>query len=385
MISIEELKSQFVNRRGSAPRVFSAPGRVNLIGEHTDYNEGFVLPMAIDRRTYVAASRREDGRISCVSADLDDEVEFGLGEEELSPAGDWADYVRGVAAGVMRAGHPLGGANLLIASEVPIGGGLSSSAALEVAAGLALLSIHEQTMLPVDLALLCQRAEQDFAGTQCGIMDQYISALGVEGQALLIDCRSLEYRPIPMDLGEARIVVCNSMIKHELASGEYNRRRAECEEAVRRLADHLPGVRSLRDVALEEFNLAADLLPDAIRRRAGHVISENGRTLAAIDALAQGDLARFGQLMFASHASLKDDYQVSCPELDLLVEIASGIPGVLGARMTGGGFGGCTVNLVGVARVAPFVASLRHQYQACTGIDPQCYVCRPSGGVREEP
>ncbi|MFN0086423.1 MAG: galactokinase [Blastocatellia bacterium] len=378
-----EVRERFGALFGEAPRVFSAPGRVNLIGEHTDYNEGFVLPMAIDRRTFVAASARDDGRIRCVSLDIEGEVEFGL-TGDLAPAGDWADYVRGVAAGLLGAGHPPRGANLLIASEVPIGAGLSSSAALEVATGFALLSMGNRTMPPVELALLCQRAEQEFAGTRCGIMDQYISTLGVEGHALLIDCRSLEYRAIPMEMSGARIVICNSMIRHELATGEYNRRRAECEEAVRRIAGHLPGVQSLRDVEIEEFDLVADLLPGTIRRRAGHVITENGRTLAAIDSLGRGDLARFGELMFASHASLKADYQVSCPELDLLVELASRIPGVHGARMTGGGFGGCTVNLVDAARADSFVASLRREYQARTGIDPRCYVCRPSGGVREE-
>ncbi|MDX2034009.1 MAG: galactokinase [Blastocatellia bacterium] len=383
MISIEELTERFVARYERVPRVFSAPGRVNLIGEHTDYNEGFVLPMAIDRRTYVAAAPRGDGRVRCVSAEVDGEVEFAL-SGDLAPAGDWADYVRGVAAGLLRAGQLLGGADLLVASEVPIGGGLSSSAALEVAAGFAMLSIHDRRLSPVELALLCQRAEQEFAGTQCGIMDQFISTLGVAGQALLIDCRSLEFRLIPMELGEARIVICNSMIRHELASGEYNRRRAECEEAVRRLAGHLPGVQSLRDVEIEEFDSVADLLPDAIRRRAGHVITENCRTLASVEALARGDLASFGRLMFASHASLRDDYEVSCSELDLLVEIASRISGVHGARMTGGGFGGCTVNLVDLAQVDSFVASLRREYQARTGIDPHCSVCRPSGGVREE-
>ena len=383
MISAGEFATQFADRYGRAPRVFSAPGRVNLIGEHTDYNDGFVLPMAIDRRTFVAAAPRGDARIRCASIDFAGEAEFGIGEDP-APAGDWADYVRGVAAGLRRAGQLAGGADLLVASEVPIGAGLSSSAALEVAAGFALLAIGGRSLPPTELARLCQRAEQEFAGTQCGIMDQFISTLGIAGHALLIDCRSLESRPIPMDLGEARLVVCNSMIRHELASGEYNRRGAECEEAVRRLAGHLPGIQSLRDVELEEFDPLADLLPETIRRRAAHVLTENNRTLAAVEALAHGELRRVGQLMLASHASLRDDYEVSCPELDLLVEIARALPGVYGARMTGGGFGGCTVNLVEEAQIAPFIDALRREYRARTGIDAPCYACRPSGGVREE-
>jgi galactokinase len=368
---------------GREPRVFSAPGRVNLIGEHTDYNDGFVLPMAIDQRTFIAAAARDDRQVRCRSTDFDGQMEFEL-LAALRPAGDWADYVRGVAVNLLRDGYELRGADLLVASEVPVGAGLSSSAALEVSAGYALLKLAGQSMELAALALVCQRAEHEFAGTRSGIMDQYISCLGLAGHALPIDCRSLEYRAIPIDLSEARIVVCNSMVKHELASGEYNRRRAECEEGVRQLAALLPGIQALRDVGLEDFRRIADSLPDVIRRRCHHVITENARTLAAVEALEQGDLESFGQLMYASHESLKVDYEVSCRELDLLVEIASRTPGVYGARMTGGGFGGCTVNLVAVDRVEPFLANIRREYETQTGVRPDCYVCQASAGVREE-
>ncbi len=379
----QDLREQFQQLYGGEPRIFSAPGRVNLIGEHTDYNDGFVLPMAIDRRTYVAVALREDRVVRCASLEFDGQIAFEL-RADLKPASDWANHVRGLAACLLRDEFPLRGAELLIASEVPLGAGLSSSTALEVAVGLALLKISDQPVDPVDLALAAQRAEHEFAGTQCGVMDQYIACLGIEGHALLIDCRSLEYDAVPIDLSDARVVVCNSMVKHNLAAGEYNRRRAECEEAVRRLAIHLPGIRSLRDVEPEEFDLFAGSLPDVIRRRANHIITENARTLAAVDALKSGDLVRFGQLMYASHDSLRDDYEVSCRELDLLVEIARTCVGVYGARMTGGGFGGCTVNLVAANQVENFIATLTRSYQGQTGLTPESYVCRASQGAREE-
>src|SRR5262245_13872213 len=374
---------QFYHLYGHKPRIFSAPGRVNLIGEHTDYNSGFVLPMAIDRRTFVAAAPRDDSRIRCLSTDFKGQLEFEL-SEDLRPAGDWSDYIRGVIACLLRDEFDLKGADLLITSEVPAGAGLSSSAALEVATGYALLKIAGLPVDLVDLAQTCQRAEQEFAGTNCGIMDQYISCLGIEGHALLIDCKSLEYHAVPIDLSHARIVVCNSMVKHELVSGEYNQRRAECEEGVRKLNLHIPGIQSLRDVEIEDFDQVADSLPEVVRRRCNHVITENARTIAAVESLQSGDLNRFGQLIYASHESLKEDYEVSCPELDLLVEIASQIPGVYGARMMGGGFGGCTVNLVEASQVETFIVTIHREYEKHTGKRPDCYICQASGGVCEE-
>ncbi len=389
-IKLNELQTRFHRLfgpdSGREPRIFSAPGRVNLIGEHTDYNDGFVLPMAIDRRTFVAAAARDDRRIRCVSSGFDPQIEFEM-SADLLPADDWANHVRGVAACLLRDEFDLRGVDLMIAGDGPIGAGLGSSAALEVAVGFALLKISEQPVDPVDLALACQRAEQEFAGTQCGIMDQYIACLGIENHALLIDCRSLEYRAAPIDLSDARIVVCNSMVKHDLPSGEYNQRRTECEEGVGRLAAHLPGIQALRDVTLEEFDLQADSLPETIRRRCHHVIAENARTLAAVEALERNDLTQFGRLMYASHESLREDYEVSCRELDLLVAIASQCDGVFGARMTGGGFGGCTVNLVASGRVERFIATISREYERQTNIHnarPDCYVCRASAGMREE-
>ncbi|MEP7340481.1 MAG: galactokinase [Acidobacteriota bacterium] len=381
------LLTKFKERFGGEPRVFSAPGRVNLIGEHTDYNDGFVLPMAIDRRTYVAAAPHADNLVRCVSEEFDGQVEFEL-SADLQPADDWANHVRGLAACLLRDKFTLRGADLMIASEVPLGSGLSSSAALEISIGFALLKISDQPVDLVDLALAAQRAEHEFAGTRSGIMDQYIACLGIAGHALMIDCRTLEYEAVPVDLAvdrnAVRVVVCNSMVKHDLAAGEYNKRRAECEEAVRRLATHLPGIQALRDVELDEFDLWADSLPDVVRRRANHIITENARTLAAVEALKKGDLVHFGKLMYASHASLRHDYEVSCRELDLLVEIARQCEGVYGARMTGGGFGGCTVNLVAANRVELFIAAITETYRREAGMTPECYVCQASGGVREE-
>lgn len=380
---ITQLRTQFKERFAAEPRVFSAPGRVNLIGEHTDYNGGFVLPMAIDRRTYVAVAPRSDRLVRCLSAEFEGLVEFEL-SQDLSPAEDWGNHIRGMAACLLRDEFSLTGADLLIASEVPSGAGLSSSAALEIAVGLALLKLSGQLADPVDLALTGQRAEQEFVGTMCGIMDQYIACLGIEGHALLLDCRSLEYDAVPIDLSNARIVVCNSMVKHDLAAGEYNTRRRECEEAVQRLAGHLPGLQSLRDVEEEEFELWAESLPEGIRRRARHVMTENARTLAAAEALRRGDLAEFGRMMYASHESLRDDYEVSSRELDLLVEIARGVDGVFGARMTGGGFGGCTVNLVAADRVEKFITTVVQAYEQQTALTPENYVCQASGGARED-
>ncbi len=379
----ETLRAQHQNLYGREPRVFSAPGRVNLIGEHTDYNDGFVLPMAIDRRTFVAASPRDDKIIRARSTTEGGLIEFEIGRE-YPGGGDWGRYVYGVTECLRQDEFDLRGADLLIASEVPIGAGLSSSAALEISTGFALLKISEQPVDLVDLALVAQRAEHEFAGTQCGIMDQYVACLGIEGHALLIDCRSLEYRAVPIGLEHARVVVCNSMVKHDLATGEYNQRRAECEEGVRKLAAHLPGIQALRDVEIDDFDFYAGSLPEIIRRRCNHVITENARTLAAVEALESGDLAGFGKLMYASHESLRLDYEVSSRELDLLVGIASRLDGVFGARMTGGGFGGCTVNLVASDRVDQFIATISREYEKETGMRPDCYACRASAGVRGE-
>jgi galactokinase len=384
MTSIEKLRTQFGEVYQRECRVFSAPGRVNLIGEHTDYNDGFVLPMAIDRRTFVAAATRPDSILRCTSNEFSGQLQFTL-KPDLQPSKDWSNLIRGMAASLIRAGYDLSGADLLFESEVPMGAGLASSAAFEIAAGFALLNLSTDLPIdPIELALAAQRAEQEFTGTQCGIMDQFVACLAVKDHALLIDCRSLEYEPVHLGMGEARIVVCNTMVKHDLSTGEYNRRRAECQEAVRRLAGNIYEIESLREVDLEAFNEYYATLPDMIARRGRHVITENKRTLNAVQAIKIGDLGHFGQLMYASHESLSKDYEVSCRELDLLVELAAACPGVFGARMTGGGFGGCTVNLITANEVDHFVERVTTGYENQIGDRPECYICQPSEGMREE-
>lgn len=380
MIKPRELSHAFHSLYEGQPRIYRAPGRVNLIGEHTDYNDGFVMPAAIDLWTWVALARRKDRKILIRSENFSESAEFDLDEAEVRNKGHWSDYPHGVAATLEEAGHQLSGANILIDGDVPIGSGLGSSAAVEVATGCALLDNAGLKIDRLELAKLCQHAENEFVGMRCGLMDQFISCFGERGRALMLDCRSLEYKllPLPEDL---KVVVCNTMVKHELASSEYNARRAECEEGVRLLSIELAHVSSLRDVTMDDLEQVSQKLPDSVRRRCRHVVSENARVLKAASALDTGDLRGFGRLMGESHQSLRDDYEVSCQELDLMVELANQVQGVFGARMTGGGFGGCTVNLVSSLSVDSFKRSVAVGYQKATGRKPRIYVCSPAQGA----
>lgn len=379
MPTVSKLPQLFRQRFGVSPLLFRAPGRVNLIGEHTDYNDGFVLPAAIDLATYVAIAPRPDRQLRVHSVNLDHECVFDL-EVPQRRVGDWSDYVRGVAAELMRSGHRLVGADVLVLTTLPIGSGLSASAALEVAFGFALLSLAGEDARRLELARICQRAESDFVGMRCGVMDQFISCHGIEGCALLLDCRSLEAQPVPIDPG-VRILVCNTMVHHQLSGSAFNERRRECEEAVVRLSAVMKNVGSLRDVRSEDLDRHAELLPGDLLRRARHVVAENTRVVEAAAAFAASDFAEVGRLMNASHESLRQDYEVSCPELDLMAELARRAPGVHGARMTGGGFGGCVVSLVDVAAVEHFAASVGPSYQRATGLDPMIFSCFPGAGV----
>ena len=362
-------------------RMFRAPGRVNLIGEHTDYNDGFVLPAAIGFSTWVSCAPRTDRTVSVFAENFSEQVEFDLDEQDPHARGHWSDYVRGVAITLERAGHGLSGAELRIRGEVPIGSGLSSSASLEVVSGYALLRNSGLNVDGKNLAKVCQQAENDFVGIRCGIMDQFVSCLGQAGKALLIDCRSLEYKLLP--LPDALIAVCNTMVKHSLATSEYNARRLECEAAVLHFAQSRPNVRALRDVTEADLKLYGADLSEVIYRRTRHVITENARVLLAGAALEKGDLEAFGQLMNGSHRSLRDDYEVSCKELDLMVELAQAIPGVYGARMTGGGFGGSTVNLIAAERIDEFKETVTRGYKDATGFTPEIYTCTAANGVEE--
>ena len=363
-------------------RIFRAPGRVNLIGEHTDYNDGFVMPAALDFSTWVKVSPIEQRRLAIFSENFGEEVEVDLDDPNLSARGDWSDYPVGVAVQLERAGYRLRGARLQIRGEVPIGSGLSSSAAIEVATACALAENSELTIDRRELAVLCQRAENEFVGARVGIMDQFISLFGQAQKALLLDCRSLEFRLLPLP-DNVRLIICNTMVKHALASSAYNERRAQCEAGVKHLAQFAPNVVALRDVTLAQLEAHADGLDDVVYRRCRHVITENARVLSAGDALEKGNLERFGQLMAESHRSLRDDYEVSCKELDLMVEIAQEVEGVYGARMTGGGFGGSTVNLVADTHVEEFNERVSQEYESATSLKPEIYICKAANGAEE--
>jgi galactokinase len=385
VIDAAALRRTFRDLYGTSPRLFRAPGRVNLIGEHTDYNDGFVLPMAIDRETCVAAAARTDRLVRIYSVNVDEHVEFDLDRPGERERGIWLDYVEGVARALERRGVRLSGADLAVSSDVPTGAGLSSSAALEVSTGLALASLTGREVDRVELALAGQEAEHTYVGAKVGIMDQFIAALGRAGHALLIDCRTLETQAIPVDTTETLVAICDTRVKHELSASEYNTRRAECEEGVELLRRAgLETIRALRDVSEADLDHYGGALPEVVGRRCRHVVTENARTLDAAAALKDGRLEEMGRLMYASHESLRDDYEVSCRELDILVEIArSHADAVLGARMTGGGFGGCTVNLVRRDRLETFRETVAREYTSATGLAPNIYVSEAGEGAGE--
>jgi len=378
-MDIAQLQQDFRSAYGREPLIFRAPGRVNLIGEHTDYNEGFVMPAAIDFYTWAALAPRSDSKVNIRSHSFPELISFDLAGD-LRPRHDWSDYVVGVLDQIRHSAQSLTGADILIRGEVPIGAGLSSSAALEVAAGFALLAANNHPIDRRQLALLCQRAENQFVGMRCGIMDQFISSNGKRDHALMLDCRSLEFKLLPLSR-TAKMVICNTMVRHQHASGEYNSRRAACEEGVRLLQQHLPAIRSLRDVSTEDLERHRNKLPDAIYRRCRHVVSENARVERAAAMLEKNDLNGFGALMAQSHASLRDDYEVSCRELDVMVDIARQQPGIYGARMTGGGFGGCTVNLVAAEEAERFRRNVTTGYQRAVGLTPEIYISPAADGA----
>lgn len=374
------LSQAFRSRFGGGASIYRAPGRVNLIGEHTDYNQGFVLPAAIGFSCWIAIAPRTDDRLVLYSDNFKETVESRLDRIARSAAKSWADYPLGVAWALREAGYRLTGANLYIAGDVPLGAGLSSSAAVEVSTGYALLAIANQKIDLTKLAQLCQRAENEFVGARVGIMDQFVSCHGRAGHALEIDCRSLEYRALKIP-PRVRLVICNTMVKHKLHSSEYNARRAECEEAVRRLSSKLHGITSLRDVTLEELEQNRGLLSDTLYRRCCHILTENQRVHQVAKLFGQGTTDGLSEIMAESHRSLRDDYEVSSRELDLMVEIARRQPGVYGARMTGGGFGGCTINFVEISSAAEFQRQVSAEFEKATGLRPDIYICEASHGA----
>ena len=380
MNKVRELQVSFQARFGTGASVYRAPGRVNLIGEHTDYNEGFVLPAAIGFSCWVGIAPRNDRKLNLYSGNFNEARESDLDDLGNRGSGHWSDYPIGVAWALQDAGYRLRGADLFISGDVPLGAGLSSSAAIEVSTGYALLSVAGHAIDRTKLAVVCQRAENEFVGARVGIMDQYVSCHGRAGHALLIDCRSLEYRAQKLP-PKVSLVICNTMVRHKIQAGEYNVRRAECEEAVRRLSAALPQIRSLRDVSFEQLNQNRSLLSDTLYRRCRHIISENARVLEVAEIFQRGRVDGLREVMAASHESMRDDYEISCRELDVMVEIAGRQRGVYGARMTGGGFGGCTINLVDAEHAGEFRARVAADYEAAMALRPDIYICEASQGA----
>ena len=381
--ALRDLRREFAGRFGAC-RAFSAPGRINLIGEHTDYNQGFVLPMALERRTYVVGVLRPDRVVNVRSTNTSSQCSFDLDRPGPPRRGGWVDYVEGTAQAMLKRGLPVPGAELLISSDIPIGAGLSSSAALEVAVAYAFARLAGMTAPNlVELALSGQAAENDYVGARVGIMDQFIAALAEPDSALLIDCRSLERNVVPLELGTAKILICDTRVKHQLASSAYNERRDQCEQGTRLIREEFPEVRSLRDVSAKQLEQTSARLPEVIQRRCRHVITENARTLQATLALGRGDLKYVGELFSRSHQSLRDDYQVSCAELDAAVEAALTEPGVYGSRMTGGGFGGCTITLLEESAIERVTEAIRARFRGQFGVPPEFFVSKACGGVQE--
>jgi galactokinase len=377
------LRALHENRYGATPQIYCAPGRVNLIGEHTDYAEGFVMPAAIDFATLAAISPRTDGKIALYAENFSEERVFSadtLPRTHAEATGHWSDYPLGVLAILSAEGYVVPAFSLTLWGDVPLGSGLSSSAAVEVATAIAVSGLMGIELPGPRMAQLCQRAENEFVGANAGIMDQFISANGKADHALLLDCRDLSFRlvPIPQDVA---LVIANTMVKHSVVGGEYSTRRAEVEEACAILASHRHEIRFLRDATVADLEAWGHEIPANSLKRARHVITENQRTLDAADALTRGDMKTLGKLMHEAHVSYSQDFEASCVEADAMVDLAQDLPGLIGARLTGGGFGGCTVNVVEKAQAEEFAKGLRDRYRLAIGIDPEIHICHASDGA----
>jgi galactokinase len=382
MIELEPLVRRHVEHFGVAERAFQAPGRVNLIGEHTDYTGGLVMPAAIDFNTVAVVGPAKGGRSVIHSVDFKKEFEFDASALPAKAKHDWTDYPTGVLWSLKQSGVVAPQFTMTLQGDVPLGAGLSSSASIEVAVALAALALAGKSMALTDVALACKRAENGFVGAQSGIMDQYIACCGVKDHALVIDTRDLGSRAVPVP-SDVRLVICNSMVKHSHAGGEYNERRAEVDEGSRALRAANPDIHELRDATVEDLEKARDSMSENAFLRCRHIITENVRVEEAATALAAGDMKRMGELMAEAHASYRDDFAASCPEVDLLVELAAAEPGVIGARLTGGGFGGCTVNLVEAAHAEAFRGDIHAAYLERAGIDAEIYLCQAAAGASE--
>ncbi len=384
---VKKVKGIFESRFGKRdPIVVAAPGRVNLIGEHTDYNDGYVFPVAIDKNILICGRENTDNKIKFYSADFDENAEYEIDNFEFDNKHRWANYLLGVIDELQKLGFVSKGVDAVVEGNIPIASGLSSSAALEVATATFIETIEDLRIEPTELAKLCQRAENRFVGVQCGIMDQFVSKLGKEGYALFIDCRTLDYEHIPIGDSSLRILIGDTGVKRGLVDSEYNRRRKECEEGARLLDEILDKpVSALRDVTLDEFNRVQGRLPEVVAKRCRHVISENERVLRSMECLQEKDYPGFGKLLNESHDSLRDDYQVTCRELDIMVGLLQKNERVLGARMTGAGFGGCTVSLINArneAEIEEIVTEISSQYKRATGIEGKIFSSQPKAGAR---
>lgn len=384
---VEDIVKIYQRIFGAEPaHIARAPGRVNLLGEHVDYNDGFVLPAAIDRATYIAFSPSETIHSSIFAADLNQWAFYSpqtiraKSQTDSTPLPDWAHYPAGVMWSLLEKDLKTPAMKAVFASDVPRGAGLSSSASVEMAFATAWQTLGGWTLPPLQLALLAQRAENQYVGVQSGIMDQFASACGMEGRLLMLDCRSLEWKTLPLP-NHVSIVIADTSMRRKLTSGEYNKRRVACEEAVTLLQPHMPEIKSLRDVSVEDLNRFGKDLPREVGMRARHVVEEIARVKRAERSLEAGDITDFGRLMNECHVSLRDLYEVSCPELDAMTRIAQSLDGCYGARLTGAGFGGCTVNLVEKSFAEEFSSALAMKYQAETSLAPEVFITRPSAGA----
>lgn len=378
---MDDLIRSHLEEYGQDPNIIAqAPGRVNLIGEHTDYNEGFVLPMAIDYYVRVALSRRKDQHLRFFSSDLQDRKRTSLSNLRFKKEDRWANYPKGIISVLLNRGYDIGGLSFTVMGNVPIGVGLSSSAALEVATAYAVQKLLGIEISGPELARLAQEAENSFVGVQCGIMDQFVSRMAQAGSAMFIDTRNMEYRHIPINLLTVKILITNSSVPRSLVDSEYNQRRAECEKCVSLLSARKSG-RSLRDYSVADLRDSMGLIPETTRKRCLHVVEENERVREAEGALKKNDIVSFGKLMNRSHESLRDQYEVSCPELDWLVKRAWETEGVYGSRMTGAGFGGCTVTLIEEEAIPKYEARLE-AYEKIFSFKPETFLCHPADGAR---
>jgi galactokinase len=370
-----------------AAHIGLAPARVNILGEHVDYNDGFVMPAAIDRATHIAFSPADSDQHTVLAADFSQEASFtpesipAQTGADHTPLIEWARYPAGVAWALSEAGFATPGMEAVFASDVPRGAGLSSSASVEMAFAVAWQALGGWTLPPMERALLGQKAENKYVGVNCGIMDQFASACGVADRLLLLDCRSLEWQTLPIPENVA-IVIADTSVRRKLTTSGYNERRQACEDAVEILSRELPGIKALRDVSVADFNRLCSQLPPLVEKRARHVVEEVARSLRAIPLLKEGNIREFGQIMNECHASLRDYYEVSVPELNTMAEIAQSLPGCYGARLTGAGFGGCTVNLVEKSAGEKFASELAARYQARTKLKPEIYICHASDGAQ---